>query len=115
MAGVNTRRGFLKALIGAGLVAVADPEKLLWTPGEKTIFIPPLVKPTVQDWWTVTEGHGTAVLHIEYTMSGEPRRAVIRSSCLTIPLNADEKPDLVITGGSTAQVSWGGSFILDRS
>jgi hypothetical protein len=34
------RRGFLSALIGAGVAAAADPEKLLWTPGKKLISIP---------------------------------------------------------------------------
>lgn len=37
---MSDRRGFLKTLIGAGLVAAADPERLLWVPGEKAIFIP---------------------------------------------------------------------------
>lgn len=38
------RRGFLGALlggtVGAGIAATLDPEKLLWLPGAKTIFIP---------------------------------------------------------------------------
>jgi hypothetical protein len=33
------RRGFLTALIGA---ATLDPERLLWVPGKKSIFIPPV-------------------------------------------------------------------------
>ena len=39
------RRGFLQTLAaGLGLAAV-DPEKLLWTPNAKTIFIPaPIIK-----------------------------------------------------------------------
>lgn len=41
------RRGFLSALIGAGVAAAADPERLLWTP--KLISIP---KPTpMRDVW----------------------------------------------------------------
>lgn len=33
-----SRRGFLRALVGAGAVAATcDAEQLLWTPGEKTI------------------------------------------------------------------------------
>lgn len=35
------RRGFLKSLAAMGLVAAIDPERLLWVPGEKTIFVPP--------------------------------------------------------------------------
>lgn len=34
------RRGFLRALVGAGAVAATcDAEQLLWTPGEKLIII----------------------------------------------------------------------------
>lgn len=40
----QTRRGFLATLAGAIASAAAlgidDPEKLLWVPGQKTIFIP---------------------------------------------------------------------------
>lgn len=40
------RRGFLQTL-GAALVgATLDPERLLWVPGQKTIFLPP-VQPIV--------------------------------------------------------------------
>ena len=39
------RRAFLSTLsatIGAGIVsATLDPERLLWVPGAKTIFVPP--------------------------------------------------------------------------
>lgn len=33
------RRDLLKRLLGAGIIAVADPEKLLWQPGEKVHFV----------------------------------------------------------------------------
>jgi hypothetical protein len=43
------RRGFLKSLLiggsAAAVTAVLDPEKLLWIPGQKTFFIPEMVKP----------------------------------------------------------------------
>ncbi len=40
-----SRRAFLGALIGAGAAAVlVDPEKLLWTPTTKTLFVPPVNK-----------------------------------------------------------------------
>ncbi len=40
------RRGFLGGLIGAASAMVLDPEKLLWVPGAKTIFIPkPIAAP----------------------------------------------------------------------
>lgn len=39
------RRGFLRVLgLGAAAIAV-DPEQLLWTPGQKTFFLPSLVTP----------------------------------------------------------------------
>lgn len=34
------RRSFLSSLIGAGVAATLDPEKLLWEPGKKLISIP---------------------------------------------------------------------------
>lgn len=34
------RRDFIRGILAAGVVAVADPEKLLWVPGEKVYFIP---------------------------------------------------------------------------
>lgn len=42
------RRGFLQSLIGAAVaIQQLDIEKLLWVPGEKTIFIPP---PKIQQY-----------------------------------------------------------------
>src|SRR5438876_9425605 len=35
------RRFFLSSLIASGLTAAIDPERLLWIPGTRTIFIPP--------------------------------------------------------------------------
>ncbi len=40
------RRGFLGALGAFAAGAVLDPERLLWVPGRKTIFVP--AKPIVQ-------------------------------------------------------------------
>lgn len=34
------RRYFLQSLIAAGVAATVDVDRLLWTPGEKHIFIP---------------------------------------------------------------------------
>jgi hypothetical protein len=36
-----SRRGFLTTLLAGAAGAVLDPEKLLWVPGKKTIFLPP--------------------------------------------------------------------------
>lgn len=42
------RRAFLKtALVGVAVAATVDVEQLLWTPGEKTIFLPTLDKTVV--------------------------------------------------------------------
>lgn len=37
-----TRRGFLSALAVAVAGSTLDPERLLWVPGAKTIFLPPV-------------------------------------------------------------------------
>jgi hypothetical protein len=34
------RRGFVRSLIVAGLAASVDTDRLLWTPGERRIFVP---------------------------------------------------------------------------
>jgi hypothetical protein len=34
------RRGFFSILAGAAAALTLDPEKLLWVPGEKKIFLP---------------------------------------------------------------------------
>jgi hypothetical protein len=35
------RRAFIQLLSAASLAAAFDPERLLWVPGQKTIFLPP--------------------------------------------------------------------------
>lgn len=45
------RRGFIQTLLGTASAIALDPEKLLWVPGEKTIFIPPPPKLiTLMEW-----------------------------------------------------------------
>lgn len=39
---MNRREWLQRAAIAAGVLAV-DPERLLWEPGKKTIFIPPVL------------------------------------------------------------------------
>jgi len=39
------RRAFLQVLAATAAGAVLDPELLLWVPGQKTIFLPPVVTP----------------------------------------------------------------------
>lgn len=43
------RRLFLRTLAAAAVGAALDPERLLWVPGQKTIFLPsvPAVQPLV--------------------------------------------------------------------
>lgn len=36
------RRAFLRVLAAVSAGAVLDPERLLWVPGAKTMFMPPL-------------------------------------------------------------------------
>jgi len=49
------RRGFLGSLAAAISAATLDPEKLLWVPGKKTIFVPPLnVNPTLDELNQIT-------------------------------------------------------------
>ena len=38
------RRHFLRVLAGASAGFALDPERLLWTPGAKTIFLPPITR-----------------------------------------------------------------------
>lgn len=38
---MKTRRDFLQSLMVAAAMLAADPERLLWTPGAKKLFIPP--------------------------------------------------------------------------
>ena len=43
------RRDFFRYLISSGALIIADPEKLLWIPGEKVYFLPtvnPIFIPT---------------------------------------------------------------------
>jgi len=40
------RRSFLSTLAGAGAALAFDPERLLWVPGVKTIFVPKPYVPT---------------------------------------------------------------------
>lgn len=51
------RRGFLGIFAGAAATAVLDPERLLWVPGEKKIFIPPVPKKMYEAWVLVHGPH----------------------------------------------------------
>lgn len=56
------RRSFLSALATIAGVAVADPEKLLWTPGKKLISIPqPLL---------VYRGRATEIIQEAFRLNG---------------------------------------------
>lgn len=39
------RRDFLRFMLGTAVAATVDVEKLLWVPGERTIFLPTEIKP----------------------------------------------------------------------
>lgn len=49
------RRSFLKFLLATPLAAFVDYEKLLWIPGEKTIFIPSPVQQQVEIYNMILE------------------------------------------------------------
>jgi hypothetical protein len=58
------RRAFLQALLAGSAGFALDPERLLWVPGAKTIFLPSVPNPT--DWtaWnyvTVAWDHGVVL------------------------------------------------------
>lgn len=77
------RRHFLRS-ITAGLAAAAlDPEKLLWIPGQKTIFIPPPLRHIT----------GTEILALQaaYRRDMEKVLAIIREIC-------DANEGLVVRG-----------------
>jgi hypothetical protein len=44
-----SRRGFLGALLGAIAGAALDPERALWIPGSKKIFLPPVLAPLTRE------------------------------------------------------------------
>lgn len=46
------RRSFLSTLLGGATTLALDPERALWVPGAKTIFIPPAPRTliTLEDW-----------------------------------------------------------------
>jgi hypothetical protein len=53
------RRLFLGAMTGAAAAQVIDPERLLWVPGKKKIFIPPAPQATLLP---VTLGPGDEIM-----------------------------------------------------
>ena len=55
------RRGFLQSAIAAASALAVDPERLLWTPGAKTIFIPPAPKVVFLSGSSITEADGLNV------------------------------------------------------
>jgi len=49
VAGGMNRRGFLATLLAGAAGFALDPERLLWVPGQKTIFLPPVIQSVVFD------------------------------------------------------------------
>lgn len=48
------RRSFFGSLLGLAASLTVDPEKLIWVPGAKTIFIPPATHEPLYDEITAT-------------------------------------------------------------
>jgi hypothetical protein len=44
------RRDFLKLLLSTPVAAQLDVEKMLWVPGERTIFLPPTIQAIDWGW-----------------------------------------------------------------
>lgn len=92
-----SRRSFLTRLAGAAAAAVAigelDPEKLLWVPGAKTIFLPterPLVHgaEAVQAW-SVREQAGLAEIIEQKTGIQNPSRFRVTNSAGTFEFDTN--------------------------
>lgn len=85
MNGMN-RRSFLSLLSTA---MVLDPERLLWIPGKKTIFIPPappLSEVVAVQLWGTSDGCTFSLLRSFTTMA---------TGCsLCVPLSAEERNSL---------------------
>ena len=50
-----SRRGFLGVFGAAAVGAVLDPERLLWVPGQKTIFLPSVVPAPSNTFLTIDQ------------------------------------------------------------
>src|SRR5215831_3822322 len=73
------RRGFLQSGIAVASALALDPERLLWTPGAKTIFIPP--PPKVVSGGGITEADGLNVT----LLAGEKYYRTTDGRVLTLP------------------------------
>jgi len=65
------RRGFLGTLAAALTGAVLDPERLLWVPGQRTIFLPPVVhfNTLITPEWVMREVGRMLVNNIQFAAS----------------------------------------------
>lgn len=71
------RRSFLQSLIAGAAALTLDPEKALWVPGKKTVFIPPppkIEEPTILEWMVCTGPLGWGP-PLDVTTWGSPVRA----------------------------------------
>jgi hypothetical protein len=66
------RRLFLSALGAAITGTVLDPERALWVPGARKIFIPP-VRPAVPFWWA--QRRGPIMISANRTLGGDVAQA----------------------------------------
>jgi hypothetical protein len=61
------RRAFLQRLSIAASALAVDPERWLWTPGKKTVFIPKIEAPAASSLWLVQWMIGDSVRVIGHT------------------------------------------------
>jgi hypothetical protein len=89
------RRAFLSTLLAGSAGLVLDPERLLWVPGQKTIFLPSPIAPVDWSAWTT--------IAIAYDGIGRPEVYVNGSSRL---LPADREQALGWFSQVSGEPSW---------
>lgn len=92
-----TRRGFLTSLTAFAAAAVLDPERLLWRPGTKSIFIP-TAAPVGEALFTVPAQFGFIQIAGLSTLEFHPRTYVYEPRRRTIVNNVFQPGDTAVGG-----------------
>lgn len=92
------RRGFLSSALGAIAAAAAyDPERELWVPGKKKIFIPPAPEPrgilmnVMRVWCSSVNGYGIRT-RIEMTL--DPSIHLLPQDHFLLTLSPDHSQEM---------------------
>src|SRR5438876_9717976 len=75
------RRGFLSTLLTTSIAAAFDPERLLWVPGKKTLFIP---SPQIEKW---IEGQSVNTSIVGWAINNIPKG---NFGCIQMPGRNDK-------------------------